>query len=221
MAFNWHPRGARGLLSAGRLRPETPIEDIALRLSSRDALKALNIYCLEWSDERRGASRDELSGRATQRDRHEYRFANAVRTGSTATATQFAAARIIADPGRPTGLRTVRLYGAELRVDGRSRGSLIASNSTSERKGRALTALSEAVARPIAGLIASVTFGNIYGVHDVQSELAIGSRPWREACCSYTRAINFSARQSVWAVPCTGRSSCAGFLGPAKGECLC
>lgn len=54
MAFNWHPRGARGLLSAGRLRPETPIEALALRLGSRDALKAPNIYCIEWSDERRG-----------------------------------------------------------------------------------------------------------------------------------------------------------------------
>ena len=78
-----------------------PVEDLALRFSSRDALETLNNYCLA---DLSAISEEELlklrtigiktlsrqpgttEGRASQQDCHEDRFAKTVRAGATTAA---------------------------------------------------------------------------------------------------------------------------------------
>ena len=45
-SFVWIPRGLAGLGPA-RIRPETPLDDLALRSEVRDALGRLHIFCVE------------------------------------------------------------------------------------------------------------------------------------------------------------------------------
>ena len=45
--FNWRPRGAQRLNLPIQLKPETPIDEISVRASARDALKELSIFCIE------------------------------------------------------------------------------------------------------------------------------------------------------------------------------
>jgi hypothetical protein len=47
LSFDWRPRGAQRLNMPTRLRPETPIDEIPVRASARDALKNLSIFCID------------------------------------------------------------------------------------------------------------------------------------------------------------------------------
>lgn len=46
-SFAWHPKRSQRLDAIGRISPETPIEEIPIRPSAREALRALNILCVE------------------------------------------------------------------------------------------------------------------------------------------------------------------------------
>jgi len=46
-SFNWRPKGQQRLDSPGQLRPDTPIDEIAVRASAREALRDLSIFCIE------------------------------------------------------------------------------------------------------------------------------------------------------------------------------
>ncbi|MDM0105719.1 hypothetical protein QTH97_12290 [Variovorax sp. J22R24] len=46
-SFNWRPRGAQRFNIPIQLSPETPIDELSVRASARDALKELSIFCIE------------------------------------------------------------------------------------------------------------------------------------------------------------------------------
>lgn len=46
-SFDWRPRGAQRLDMPTHLGPETPIDEVPVRASAREALKQLNIVCVE------------------------------------------------------------------------------------------------------------------------------------------------------------------------------
>jgi hypothetical protein len=46
-SFTWRPRGAHRFNLPIHLGPETPIDEIPVRASARDALKELSIFCIE------------------------------------------------------------------------------------------------------------------------------------------------------------------------------
>jgi hypothetical protein len=46
-SFDWRPRGAQRLDMPAQLSPETPIDEIPVRASARDALKNLSIFCID------------------------------------------------------------------------------------------------------------------------------------------------------------------------------
>jgi Bacterial RNA polymerase, alpha chain C terminal domain len=46
-SFDWSPRGVQRLSTPVRLTPATPIDEISVRASAREALKELNIFCIE------------------------------------------------------------------------------------------------------------------------------------------------------------------------------
>jgi hypothetical protein len=46
-SFTWRPRGAHRFNLPIHLTPETPIDEISVRASAREALKDLRIFCIE------------------------------------------------------------------------------------------------------------------------------------------------------------------------------
>ncbi len=46
-SFNWRPKGPQRLDTPAQLKPETPIDEIAVRASAREALRELSIFCVE------------------------------------------------------------------------------------------------------------------------------------------------------------------------------
>jgi hypothetical protein len=46
-SFNWRPKGPQRLNTPIRLQPDTPIDEIPVRASAREALRELSIFCIE------------------------------------------------------------------------------------------------------------------------------------------------------------------------------
>jgi hypothetical protein len=46
-SFNWRPKGPQRLDTPVQLKPETPIDELAVRASAREALRELSIFCIE------------------------------------------------------------------------------------------------------------------------------------------------------------------------------
>ncbi|MDM0002311.1 hypothetical protein QTI24_27155 [Variovorax sp. J22P240] len=45
--FEWRPKGPQRLAAPSKLSPQTPIEEIPVRASAREALSELNIFCVD------------------------------------------------------------------------------------------------------------------------------------------------------------------------------
>ncbi|MDM0014568.1 hypothetical protein QTH87_19150 [Variovorax sp. J22P168] len=46
-SFDWRPRGAQRFSMPANLSPDTPIDEISMRIGAREALKKLSIFCID------------------------------------------------------------------------------------------------------------------------------------------------------------------------------